>query len=142
MGPRRIGNAPRPSPRSWPTARAAEDKWLAKAKRDEARAKLDEAEVNLSEAIVKVPENLGKAVIEVLAVRPGDLVPAGQPVLRVLRAEDMWVKIFVPETKLDLVPLNKEVEVVIDSPHCVFKGDHSAKGEQQRVHAPQRAKLG
>jgi len=100
-----------------------EDKQLAKAKLDDARAKLEEAEVNLREAVVKAPENLGKAVVEVVAVRPGDLVPAGQPVLRVLRIEDMWVKIFVPETKLALVPLGKEVEVTIDSPkHVVLKG--------------------
>jgi multidrug resistance efflux pump len=100
----------------------AEDKMLAKAKLDEARAKLEEAEVNLKETVVRVPENLGKAVVEVVAIRPGDLVPAGQPVLRVLRAEDMWVKIFVPETKMELVPLKKEVEVSIDAPHRTFKG--------------------
>jgi HlyD family secretion protein len=99
-----------------------EDKMLAKARLDEARAKLDEVEVNIKEAVVKVPENLGKALIEVVAVRPGDLVPAGQPVLRVLRARDMWVKIFVPETKMELVPLNKEVEVAIDAPHRIFQG--------------------
>jgi len=99
-----------------------EDKRLAKSKLDEARAKLDEAEVNLKEAVVKVPENLGKAVVEVVSVRPGDLVPAGQPVVRVLRIQDMWVKIFVPETKMDLVPLGKEVEVSIDAPHRTLKG--------------------
>jgi multidrug resistance efflux pump len=93
-----------------------EDKMMAKAKLDEARAKLEEAEVNLREAVVKVPENLGKAVVEVVAVRPGDLVAANQPVMRVLRIGDMWVKIFVPETKLDLVPLDKQVEVSIDAP--------------------------
>lgn len=98
-----------------------EDKQLAKARLDEARAKLEEAEVNLREAVVRVPENLGKVVIEILAVRPGDLVPANQPVLRVLRAEDMWVKIFVPETKMHLVPLGKEVEVSIDA-RKRFKG--------------------
>src|SRR6185295_15092638 len=99
-----------------------EDKALAKAKLDDARAKLEEAEVNLREAVVIAPENLGKAVVEVVAVRPGDLVPAGQAVLRVLRVEDMWVKIFVPETKMELVPLGKEVEVTIDAPHRKFKG--------------------
>lgn len=99
-----------------------EDKQFAKAKLEEARAKLDETEVNLKEAVVKVPENLGKVVVEVVAVRPGDLVPAGQPVVRVLRLEDLWVKIFVPETKLDLVPLHKEVEVALDAPHRILKG--------------------
>jgi HlyD family secretion protein len=50
-----------------------------------------------------------------VSVRPGDLVQANQPILRVLRADDLWVKVFVPETKLGLIPLNKEVEVRIDS---------------------------
>src|SRR5262249_24551707 len=100
----------------------SEDIALAKAKLAEAQAKLEEAEVNLREAVVKVPDSLGRAVVEVVAVRPGDLVPAGQPVVRVLRSEDMWVKIFVPETKLELVPLKKEVEVAIDAPHRTFKG--------------------
>ena len=99
-----------------------EDKALAKAKLDEARANFDQAEVNLKEAVVSVPENLGKVVIEIVSVRPGDLVPAGQPVVRVLRTKDLWVKIFVPETKMDLVPLHKEVEVSIDAPHRLFKG--------------------
>ncbi len=101
----------------------SEDKQLAKAKLDDAKAKLEEAEVNLREAVVKAPENLGKAIVEVVAIRPGDLVPAGQPVLRVLRIQDLWVKIFVPETKLALVPLGKEVDVTIDSPKpMVLKG--------------------
>jgi multidrug resistance efflux pump len=73
--------------------------------------------------VVKVPEYLGAAVVEVVAVRSGDLVPAGQPVVRVLRLQDLWVKIFVPETKLNLVPLHKAVEVTIDAPtRHVFKG--------------------
>ncbi len=99
-----------------------EDKAFSKAKLDEAKANLDQAEVNLKEAVVSVPENLGKVVIEVVSIRPGDLVPAGQPVVRVLRTKDLWVKIFVPETKLDLVPLHKQVEVSIDAPRKIFKG--------------------
>ncbi len=106
----------------------SEDKWLAKAKLDEAKANLDGAEVNLRESVVKVPDELGKAIVEVIAVRPGDLVPAGQPVLRVLRAGDMWVKIFVPETKLDLVPLGRKVAVTIDSRRKTFDGIVMQKG--------------
>jgi len=34
----------------------------------------------------------------------------------------LWVKNFVPETKLNLVPLHKEVEVSIDAPQRTFKG--------------------
>lgn len=92
-----------------------EDIALAKSKVAEASAKLLEIEINLREATIKMPTELGKAVVEVVAVRPGDLVAPGQPVVRVLRTQDLWVKIFVPETQLGLVPLRREVEVRIDS---------------------------
>jgi HlyD family secretion protein len=102
-----------------------EDKALAKAKVAEAKAKLDEIETNLKEAVVFVPDapQFGKAVVEVLAVRPGDIVQPGQPLARVLCAEDLWVKIFVPETKLGLITLNQDVEVTMDSyPGRTFYG--------------------
>jgi membrane fusion protein YbhG len=100
-----------------------EDKELAKAKLAEARAKLKEVEANLREATVIVPKELGRAVVEVVSVRPGDLVPPNQPIIRVLRIEDLWVKIFVPETQLGLVTLNRAVEIQLDSfPNKRFKG--------------------
>jgi len=92
-----------------------EDIDLAKAKVDEIKASIDAIDINLAETTIAVPPNLGKAVVEVLAVRPGDLVPANQPVVRVLRADDLWVKIFVPETQYGHVTLNKEVDVTVDS---------------------------
>ena len=102
-----------------------EDIALAKAKLAESQAKLEEFEINLRERTVSVPDahQFTKATVEVLAVRPGDIVAAGQPVVRLLCAEDLWVKIFVPETKFGLITLDKEVTVTIDShPGKVFKG--------------------
>jgi multidrug resistance efflux pump len=65
-----------------------------------------------------------KAVIEVLAVRPGDLVPAGQPVVRALRADDLWVKVFAPATELGRLRLGQAVEVAVDShPGRRFAGE-------------------
>jgi HlyD family secretion protein len=89
-----------------------EDKAAAEAAVAEARARLEELEAGLAEAVVRAP---GKAVVEVLAVRPGDLVAPNTPVVRVLRAEDLWVKVYVPETELGKVRLNQPVEVFIDS---------------------------
>jgi multidrug resistance efflux pump len=98
-----------------------EDKAEARAKLADARAKLAELDVNLREATVVAPE---KGVVEVLAVRKGDLVAPNQPVLRVLRAEDLWVKVFVPETQLGRVGLHQTVDVTIDSfPGKVFRGE-------------------
>jgi multidrug resistance efflux pump len=87
----------------------------------EAKARLQEVDVKLAEAVVVAPE---KAVVEVLAVRKGDVVTANQPVIRVLRAEDMWVKVFVPETELGKVRLRQKVEVTVDSyPGRNFQGE-------------------
>jgi HlyD family secretion protein len=96
---------------------------LARARVSEVEAKLKEVETNIKEGVVSVPRDLGRAVVEVLSVRPGDLVPANQPILRVLRIEDLWVKVFVPETQLGLIPLGKQVEVRIDAyPDRRFQG--------------------
>jgi multidrug resistance efflux pump len=78
----------------------------------EARAKLDEIKANLAEALVSAPE---PCVIEVLGVRKGDLVQPNQPILRVLRAVDLWVKVYVPETELGKIRRGQEVEVTIDA---------------------------
>jgi HlyD family secretion protein len=89
-----------------------EDKAAAYAALTEAEAKLAEAETLRRETVVVAPE---RAVVEVVAVRAGDLVPAGQPVIRVLRADDLWVKVFVPSTELGKVKLGRAVEVEVDA---------------------------
>ncbi len=62
-------------------------------------------------------------MVEVLAVRKGDLVMPNQPVVRVLRAEDMWVKVYVPETELGKLRLGQDVEVTVDAyPGRRFQG--------------------
>jgi multidrug resistance efflux pump len=98
-----------------------EDIAAADSRAAEARAKLKELEVNLAEAQVKAP---GKVVVEVLAVRKGDIVAPNQPIVRVLGAQDMWVKVYVPETDLGKVRLHQTVEVTVDSyPGRRFRGD-------------------
>jgi len=100
-----------------------EDIDIARAKVAELKANLEMIDINLKETTIIASPELGKAVVEVIAVRAGDLVPANQPVVRVLRVEDLWVKVFVPETQYGFVTLQKEVNVTIDShPGKVFKG--------------------
>jgi multidrug resistance efflux pump len=90
----------------------AEEIAAAAARLAEAEARLAEQEVNLAEAVIRASE---PAVVEVVAVRPGDLVAANQPVLRVLRAGDLWVKTYVPETELGKIRLGQAVQVTMDS---------------------------
>jgi multidrug resistance efflux pump len=89
----------------------SEDIAEAEATLAEARGKLDEVEAQLREASLCAPE---QAVVEVLAVRKGDLVTPNQIIVRVLRADDLWVKVFVPETDLGRVRLGQQVEVSVD----------------------------
>jgi multidrug resistance efflux pump len=100
-----------------------EDKAIAYAAFKEAEGALAEADVNYRETTVVAPE---RSIVEVVSVRPGDLVTAGQPVIRALRADDLWVKafVFVPATEIGKLRLGQEVEVTEDShPGRRFKGE-------------------
>jgi multidrug resistance efflux pump len=98
----------------------SEDLAAAEARVAEARGKLAEVEANLQESVIRAPE---RVLVEVLGVRKGDLVPPNQPILRVLRADDLWVKVYVPETKIGGIRLNDPVQVTVDSsPGKPFQG--------------------
>jgi multidrug resistance efflux pump len=90
----------------------SEDKAAAAARVAEARGKLAELDANLAEAVLCAPE---PAVVDVLAVRKGDVLPPNAPVARLLRDADLWVRVYVPETQLGRVRLNQEVQVTNDS---------------------------
>ncbi len=97
-----------------------EDIDLALAQVEEARGRLQQIEADCEEAVVRSP---AVAYVEVVAVRAGDLVAPNQPVVRILKTEDVWIKVFVPETKLGKVKKNQEAVVTIDShPGRTFKG--------------------
>ena len=56
-------------------------------------------------------------------LRPGDIVGAAQPVAEILSAEDLWVRVYVPEPQLGRVTLGQKVSVGIDShPERTFSG--------------------
>jgi HlyD family secretion protein len=95
---------------------------------DEAQAKITgfaaqiaEIDVKRGERTVIAPE---RAIVEVLSVRPGDIVAPNQPVARVLRADDLWVKAYISEVELGRIRLGQQVEVTIDTfPDKRFKGE-------------------
>lgn len=89
-----------------------EDIALAEANHLEARGRLQEIEAYLAEARVLAPE---RCFVEVVSVRKGDLVPPNQPVLRVLRTDDLWVRAYVPETQLGKIRQNQSVLVTMDA---------------------------
>ena len=98
----------------------SEDKGIAEARKVEAYGKLQEINANLKEAVVRAPE---RVLVEVMGVRKGDVVAPNVPIVRVLRKDDLWIKAYVPETKLGLVYLDQEVTVTVDShPGEKFQG--------------------
>jgi multidrug resistance efflux pump len=98
----------------------AEDIKAAQAQVLEARARLREIEADCAEALVRAPST---ALVEVVGVRRGDLVAPHQPIIRLLRTDDVWVKVFVPETRLGQVRKGQDAFVMIDShPGRRFRG--------------------
>src|SRR6202795_1337108 len=63
------------------------------------------------------------AIVEVLDVRPGDLIAPNTPVATLLEKDQIYVRIYIPETEIGRVKLGEKAEVRVDSfPKTVFDG--------------------
>ncbi len=89
------------------------------AQTEEVRARIQEAQANLAESKIVAPS---ACLVEVVTVRPGDMVAPSQPVIRVRRPDDLWVKAYVPETELSRVSLDMEVAVTHDNSSKEYRG--------------------
>lgn len=83
-----------------------------RARVEAARARVALLKTQLDETVVKAPFD---AVVEVLDLRPGDLVTAGKPVATLLRAHDLWVRAYLPEERLGYVRPEQKLAVRVDS---------------------------
>ncbi len=85
----------------------------------EAKARLLQAKAQLSEIEVRVAENEvvapAESRVEVVSVRPGDLVAASRPVLTLLESSQLWVKVYVPEPELGRVSVGQAAKVRVDT---------------------------
>ncbi len=91
----------------------------AKAQVAEIDARIAELDTQLAECSIVAPE---RCRIEVIAVRHGDMAAPNSPVMRVLYDGDLWVKAYVPETKLAMVQLNQTVIVTHDGSKQEYEG--------------------
>jgi HlyD family secretion protein len=97
-----------------------EDKAAADAELASAQARVKELEASVAEGEIKAP---CVASIEVISIRPGDIVTPNQPIVRILKADDSWVKVYVPETKLGQIHKGQSALVTVDSyPGRHFQG--------------------
>jgi multidrug resistance efflux pump len=88
-----------------------EDIEAARGRVAEAHGHVAELDARLKEAELTAP---GDAVIEVVSVRPGTLVPAGRIVITMLETSQLWVKVYVPETDLARVHVGQKATVKVD----------------------------
>ncbi len=54
------------------------------------------------------------ATVEVLDVRPGDLIAPNTPVATLLESDQIYVRIYVPETELNKVSVGQKAEIHVD----------------------------
>lgn len=87
---------------------------------DAAKAALAYDEARYRERQVVAPNT---AFVEVLDVRPGDLVAPNTPVATLLEPDQIYVRIYIPETELGRVKVGQDAEIHVDSfPGKAFAG--------------------
>jgi HlyD family secretion protein len=97
-----------------------EDIAAARADLERERQKLAYLERQRQEMVVTAPAS---GVIESMDLRPGDLVAANQAVATLLESDQIWVRVFVPETQMGLVHLGEDAAITVDTfPHRTFHG--------------------
>ena len=76
------------------------------------RAQLAELDAHLAEMKIVAPTN---CVLEVLSVKPGDVLSPNQPVATLLLTNHIWVRVFVPEPWLGHIKLGDAVKARVDA---------------------------
>lgn len=77
-----------------------------------ARAQFAYDESRFREREITAPTN---ATVEVLDVRPGDLVAPNTPIATLLERDQMYVRIYIPETRIGEVHVGQKAEVHLDA---------------------------
>jgi HlyD family secretion protein len=85
-----------------------------------ARAALAYDEARFREREVVAPS---AATVEVLDIRPGDLIAPNTPIATLLERDQIYVRIYIPETEIGHVKLGQQAEIRVDSfPNQFFSG--------------------
>jgi len=90
-------------------------------------------DVRLKEAELLSPAN---ATVEVVSVRPGDLVPAGQIVVKMQESSQIWVKVYLPETDLARVRVGEAASIHVDGAKGVVFNGHVGQIASQAEFLP------
>jgi HlyD family secretion protein len=92
----------------------------ARARENELRAQLEAAKTQLGYTEIRSPLT---GVVLLKNVENGEVVNPGTPVLTVGDTRNLWMNLYIPETKLGQVKLGQAVDVRVDSfPNETFRG--------------------
>jgi HlyD family secretion protein len=79
---------------------------------DQARAQLAETDAQLREMTISAPAD---CVLEVLNVKPGDVLAPNREVATLLLTNRLWVRVFVPQSSLGAIKLGDSAAVRADA---------------------------
>jgi len=86
----------------------------------QARARLAELDAHLLEMRITAPTN---CVLEVLAVKVGDVLPPNREIATLLLTDHLWVRVYVPQPWLGEIRIGQKVRVKADAfPAREFEG--------------------
>lgn len=96
-----------------------EDLRAAAAQVEVAQGRLDQLAVMIDELTIRAP---AAARIESLELRPGDVLAPNAPAATLLEADQLYVRIYVPETQIGHIKVGEIVPIAVDSfPDRTFK---------------------
>jgi multidrug resistance efflux pump len=75
-------------------------------------------------------------MVQSFGLRPGDLVAPNQSIAEILESSQLWVRVFVPETELELVHIGQNVQVSLDTYPDQHIAGHVASINPQGEYTP------
>ena len=97
-----------------------EDLAVAEAVVQGAQGRVEQVQTMIDELVIKAPV---AARIEALDLRPGDIIAPNATAVTLVEDDQLYVRIYVPETVLGKIAVNEKVELHVDSfPDETFHG--------------------
>jgi HlyD family secretion protein len=97
-----------------------EDLQAAEAQVAAAKARVDQLDIMIGELTIRAPAG---ARVESLELRPGDILAPNAPAATLLEDDQLYVRIYVPETQVGHVRVDQQVPISVDSfPDRTFAG--------------------
>jgi HlyD family secretion protein len=92
----------------------------ARHERDRAKAALGMAQVRLLDSTILAPLS---AIVLTKRAEQGEVVNPGFPIVILIDPDDLWLRVYIPESEIGLVGIGQEAAVTVDSfPNRRFEG--------------------